>query len=440
MALQPTTQPPAQRQGQSQKPGQSQRPGQQPAVAELAGAVDLGSSKITCINAKAEDDVLTEICSYATEESRGIDRGEIVHLDDAAEAVAAAITKAQAAAGVECRKYFVGVAGKRSQGLKSRGVGTLSRENHEITETDVLLALKAARKISLPPDQQIIDSVPQSFTVDDSPGLRNPVGMTGNRLDAEVYLATDSISSVRNIGACMLKAGYKCESVLFEPFATAEAVLTADEKQLGTVQIDIGEGTMNIVVYYGGAPRYARVLPIGGGQIVRDVAIGLSTTMAAARDLVHTRGVACDTLIGAMEAKQVLDVRTPDSTVPHKCTLGKLCYIIECRVEEMFEIAKKEIQKSGSANYSTAGVVLTGGTALLKGITNKAEQVFDTGARVGRAKAFTNHPVLGENPAFATAVGLLAYGVRVRSLIEKQQPNPVVDAVLKVYNRIREFF
>jgi len=402
MALQSTTspQPPAQRQGQSLKPGQP------PAVAELAGAVDLGTSKITCIIAKAQDDVLAEICSYATEESRGIDRGEIVHLDEAAAAVAAAITKAQAAAGVECRKYFVGVAGKRS----------------------------------LPPDQQIIDSVPQSFTVDDSPGLRNPVGMTGNRLDAEIYLATDSISSVRNVGVCMLKAGYKCESVLFEPFATAEAVLTPDEKQLGTVQIDIGEGTMNIVVYYGGAPRYARVLPIGGGQIVRDVAIGLSTTMAAARDLVHNRGVACDTLIGAMEAKQVLDVPTPDSTVPHKCTLGKLCYIIECRVEEMFEIAKKEIQKSGSANYSTAGVVLTGGTALLKGITNKAEQVFDTGARVGRAKAFTNHPVLGENPAYATAVGLLAYGVRVRNLIEKEQPNPVVDAVLKVYNRIREFF
>ena len=418
---------------------------QPPAPLELIGALDIGTSKITCIIAKAQDDKIVQICSYATEPIASpepcIDHGEIVDLDAAAESVRGAITKAQAAAGIECAKYFVGVGSKRSQGLKSRGQGiALTRENQEITDKDVQQALKAARKIMIPSDLQIIDSFPIAFTVDDSGGLRKPVGMAGSRLEADVFIATDSVSSIRNVGTCMQKAGYKCESVLFEPFATAEAVLTPDEKQLGTVQIDIGEGTMNIVVYYGGSPRFAKVVPIGGARIVHDVAIGLSTTIAGARDLVHSRGVACDTLLGAMEAKQVLDVPTPDSNVPHKCTLGKLCYIIECRVEEMFEIAKKEIQKAGSANYSTAGVVLTGGTAQLRGITNKAEQVFDTGARVGRAKAYTTHAVLGENPAYATAVGLLLYGMRIRRLIEKDQPNPMVDAVMRVYNRIRDFF
>ena len=420
---------------------------QPPAPLELIGALDIGTSKITCIIAKAQEDKIVQICSYASEPVPApdpdacIEHGEIVDLDRAAEAVAAAVTKAQAAAGIECGKYYVGVGSKRSQGLKSRGQGiALTRENQEITDKDVQQALQAARKIRIPPDLQIVDSYTLSFQVDDSPGLRKPVGMTGSRLEADVFIATDSVSSIRNVGTCMQKAGYKCESVLFEPFATAEAVLTADEKQLGTVQIDIGEGTMNIAVYYGGAPRFAKVMPVGGSRIVHDVAIGLSTTIAGARDLVHSRGVACDTLIGAMEAKQVLDVPTPDNNVPHKCTFGKLCYIIECRVEEMLEIAKKEIQKSGAANYSTAGVVLTGGTAQLRGITQKAEQVFDTGARVGRARACTNHPVLGENPAYATAVGLLLYGLRVRRLVEKDQPNPMFDAVMRAYSRIREFF
>jgi cell division protein FtsA len=411
-----------------------------PVQFELAGALDLGSHKITCIIGKAWENELTEICSFATEPSRGIEHGEITDLDEASEAVGAAIRKAQAAAGFECRRYFIGLASKRCQGLKSRASAILSRENQEITRRDVLQAIKAARKIMLPTDRQIIDSVPQSFGVDDSAGLRNPVGMTGSRLEAEIYLATDSVSVVRNVATCMQKIGCKGEAILFKPFATAEAVLTADEKQLGTVQIDIGEGTTSVAVYYAGSPRFTKVLPIGGGSIARDVAVGLSTTISGARELIHSRGVACDTLIGAMEAKQMLDVPTPDSNVPHKCTLGKLCYIIECRVEEMFEIVKKEIQKAGCANYSAAGVVLSGGAAQLKGIAAKAEQVFDTGARIGRPKSFTTHPVLGENPAYATPVGLLVYGLRVRELIEKEQLHPLFGAVLKIYNRIREYF
>jgi len=406
---------------------------------ELVAALDLGSSKVTCVIARAEDDVL-KICSLATEPSRGIERGELVDLDEASAAASAAITKAQMAAAVQYSRYMVGVAGRRCQGRNSRGSVAVVRESHEITEKNVRQALSAARTISLPSDRLIVDAVPQSFCVDDSTGVRNPIGMMGNRLDAEVYLATESVSAVRNIQVLLRNIGARGEAILFEPFATAEAVLTDDEKELGVVQIDIGEGTMDIVVYYAGAPRFARVLPVGGGHVVRDVAVGLSTTIAGARDLVHNYGVASDSLVTAEQAKQVLEAPTPECDIPHTCYLGKLCYIIECRVEEMLEIARREIRRAGFEGHVGTGVVLTGGMALLKGITKKAEQVFGTSARVGRPKIYTDDPGLRDNPAYATAVGLLVYGIKIRRTVEKERKSPLVDAMARSYEWVREFF
>jgi cell division protein FtsA len=385
---------------------------------EMVAALDLGTSKITCIIARAEDDLL-KVCSVATEPSRGIERGEVTDLDKAADAAGAAVAKAQEAAAVQCSGYFVGVGTRRSQGRNSRGSFAIPKERQVISDKTIRRALENAQNVMLPSDRQIIDSVPQSFSVDDTTGVRNPTGMSGNLLEAEVYFATESISSTRNITACLRAIGCSHEGLLFEPFATAEAVLTDDEKELGAVQIDIGEGTMDIVVYCGGAPRFTRVLPVGGGHIVRDVAVGLATTLAAARELVHSRGVACETMLATDEAKQDIHVPTADS--------------------EGFEIARKEVQRAG-LNGHGARVVLTGGTALLKGIRKKAEQVFTTSARIGRPKIYVDNPELGDNPAYATAVGLLVYGIKMRRLIEKEHRHPLVNAAVKSFNWVREFF
>ena len=405
---------------------------------EVVGALELGSSKITCLIATAEDDLL-KIRSVATVPSRGIERGDIVALDDAARAAAEAVNKAQLAADLECSRYFVGIASRHSQGHHSRGSVTIAKENHLITEKSVGQALAAARNISLPSDRQIIDSVPQSFSVDNSSGIRDPMGMTGTRLDAEMYLASEAVNSIRNVTACLRSIGCRHEGLLFEPFATAEAVLTNDEKDLGTVQIDIGEGTTDIAVYYAGGPRLTRVLPVGGGHIARDVAVGLATTVATARKLVHDHGVACEAMLDPAQAKQEIEAPTPDVDETHTCPLRKLCYIIECRVDEILEIARKEVQRAG-LNGHASRVVLTGGTSMLKGITKKAEQVFGSPARIGRPKIYTDHPELRDDPAFATAVGLLVYGVKIRRVVGQKRKHPIVNAAAKSFGWLREFF
>jgi len=281
---------------------------------ETVAALDLGSTKLTCIIARAQGDQL-KIVSLATEPSRGIERGELTDMEEAGRAVAAVIGKAQAAASVEHYSYFVGVGSKRAQGRNSRGSVSVTRENHEITPKNVQQALRAARTISLPPDRQILDGVPQAFAVDDITGVKNPAGMTGSRLEAEVYLATESINCIRNISACLRSINCKTEGVLFEPFATAEAVLTGDERKLGSVQIDIGGGTTDVVVYYANAPRFVRVLPVGGEHIIRDVAVGLSTTIEGARKLVHERGTACDVLV---DAREEIEMQTAGGMMMHK--------------------------------------------------------------------------------------------------------------------------
>jgi len=401
-------------------------------------ALDIGSWKITCLIARAADDLL-EVCSLVTEPSRGVERGDLKALDQAAAAAAAALRKAQDAAKVECGKYFVGVASKESQGRNSRGSVIISKENHIITHKHIRQALRAAQNISLPSDRQIIDGVPQSFAVDNSAGVRNPAGMSGNRLDAEVYLATESVNAIRNMTACLKAIGCRHEGLLFEPFASAEAVLTEDEKNLGAVQIDIGEGTMDIAVYYGGAPRFARVLPVGGGHIARDVAIGLGTTVHAARELVHTRGAACKSALDPEEAKREIEVPAADGNDTRTFSGRELCYIIESRVGEMLEIAKKEVRRAG-LNGHAARVVLSGGTALLKGITRKAEEVFGSHARIGRPKIYTDHPQLRDNPSYAAAVGLLVYGVKMRRVARTERKHPVVSAAARSYRWLREFF
>jgi len=405
---------------------------------ETVAALDIGSSKITCVIAQAEDDLL-KVCSLAIEPSRGVERGEVKDLDQVADAARAAVIRAQSEARMPCDRFFVGVAGKDSQGRNSRGSVMVAKENHVITDKHVRQALNAARNISLPSDRQIIDSVPQSFAVDNSAGIRNPTGMTGSRLDAEVYLATESVNCIRNIISCLKAVGCRHEGLLFEPFASAEAVLTEDEKDLGAVQIDIGEGTMDIAVYYAGGPRFTRVLPVGGGHIARDVAVGLGITLDAARELVHARGAAYESILDPHEAKQEFDVPAAEGGEACACSAGKLCFIIESRVGEMLEIARKEIRRAGLNGHGTR-VVLTGGTALLKGIAKKAQQVFGTHARIGRPKIYTDHPELCDNPAYATAVGLLVYGVKMRRVVEKEQRHPVVSVAASSYKWLREFF
>jgi len=405
---------------------------------EVVAALDLGTSKITCIIARAQDDLLN-ICAVATEPSRGIERGEITDLDQAAEAIAAAAWKAQAVANVDCTGVFAGLATSRCKGHSSRGTCTLPKEHHTITDKVLGRATANAKNVMLPPDRQIVDSVSMSFAVDDTQAIRNPIGMSGNRLDAEVYFATDSVSATNHVTSCLRAIGCRNEGLLFEPFATAEAVLTADEKELGVVQIDIGEGTMDMAFYFAGAPRFTCVLPVGGGHIVRDVAVGLGTTREAARNLIHLHGTACENILTSDQAREDIIVPTPDSDDAHTCKLGLLAHIIDCRVTEMLEIGRKELQRHGLHNQG-ARVVLTGGTALLNGIRRKTEQVFGTPARIGRPKIYVDDPEVGNNPAFATAVGLMVYGLKIRSQLPLARRNPLLTAAGRTFTWIREIF
>jgi cell division protein FtsA len=341
--------------------------------------------------------------------SRGLRKGVVVNIDFTVEAIKQAIAEAEQMAGAEVSAVYAGVAGGHIRGLNSRGVVAVSGRDREVTAADVERAVEAARAINVPQDREIIHVLPQTFVVDDQDGIREPVGMSGVRLEVEAHIVTGAVTSVQNVIRSVNRAGLTVQDVVLEPLASAEAVLFPDEKELGIVLIDIGGGTTDVALFRDGAIWHTAILPLGGDHITNDIAVGLRTPAAEAEDLKRRYGCALTALV---PAEETIDVPSVGGRKPRQLSRQILSEIIQPRVEEIFTLVARDLTKAGFQDAATAGVVVTGGTSIMEGVPELAEAVFDLPVRRGIPNGVGGLADVVRSPVYATGVGLVMYGLR----------------------------
>ncbi len=376
---------------------------------ELIVGLDVGTTKICAVIGVPKRDGRLDIVGVGNAPSRGLRRGVVVNIDATVEAIKHAVAEAEQMAGAEVARVYAGVAGGHIRSLNSRGVVAVSSREREVTAADVERAVEAARAINVPQDREIIHVLPQTFMVDDADGVREPIGMSGVRLEVEVHIITAAVTSIQNVVRSVNRAGLAVQDVVLEPIASAEAVLFPDEKELGIVLIDIGGGTTDMALFRDGAVWHTAVLPLGGDHITNDVAVGLRTPMSDAESLKKRYGCALTAMVAAEET---VDVPSVGGRKPRQLSRQVLSEIIQPRVEEIFTLVARELTKSGFADAATAGVVVTGGSSIMEGVPELAEAVFDQPVRRGVPAAVGGLADIVRSPIYATGVGLALYGAR----------------------------
>ncbi len=368
--------------------------------------MDIGTTKVCTVIAKINELSELEIMGVGLVPSKGLRKGVVINIDSTAASIAASVEKAEIQAGVEVKSLYIGISGGHVEGINSKGVIAVSDKNREIAETDVRRVIDAATAIVIPVDREVIHIIPQEFIVDNQDGIKDPVGMSGIRLEAVVNVITAAATSVNNLIKSLSKAGFEASDIVLEPLASAQAILSEEEKELGVVMVDIGGGTTDYVIFENGSLRKTGIFSIGGNHITNDVAYGLKTPPVAAEEIKRKFGAAISDFVPIEEEIEVpgLGGRTP-AMVKRR----DLAAIIEPRVEEILHLVKNEIDKYGKKEFLAAGVVLTGGVALTPHIVELAGEVFDLPVRVGRPLGIKGLRDIVDSPIYSTAVGLSLY-------------------------------
>ncbi len=402
---------------------------------EIVTGLDIGTTKICVIVAELTENGV-EIIGCGISPSQGLKKGVVVNIDVTVESIKQAIEAAEAMAGVALDSAFVGIAGGHIKGINSRGVIAISGKSQEITQADVDRVIEAAKAITLPADRRVIHVIPQEFIIDDQGGVKEPVGMSGSRLEAEIHIVTGAVASAENIIKCATRAGLEVRDIVLQPLASSEATLTADEKELGVILIDIGGGTSDIAVFVDGSIRHTAVLPLGGDHLTHDIAIGLRTPPQCAEDIKRQYGCALASLVGGEEAVEVPSV---GGRKPRLLSRAMLCEIVQPRMEEIFTHAGLEVKRAGLMEQVAAGIVVTGGSSAMAGVPELAEQLFDLPVRLGIPSGVGGLKEVVSSPMHATGVGLVLYGAAHldQHRFSRSSEQSLVDKIIK---RMRQWF
>jgi len=384
---------------------------------ELIVGLDIGTTKI-CVVVGDVSDGKVNIIGMGVHPSVGLRKGVVVNIESTVNSISQAVQEAEMMAGCSISTVYVGIAGSHINGFNSHGLIAIKHE--EIRKEDIERVVEAASAVPIPPDQKIIHVLPQEFTVDDHSGIQDPQGMTGVRLEANVHIVTGSVTSIHNIVKCCNQAGLEVAAVVLEQLASAEAVLTPEEMELGVALLDIGGGTSDLAVFSDGAIKHTFVLGLGGNNLTNDLSIGLRTPMKDAERLKEMHGCAMSSMI---DKDQTIEVPSVGGRTPRKLSRRVMGEILEPRVEEMLTLINRELcdLKIGDSKVKdlvNVGVVLTGGTALLTNIQELAEQIFDLPVRVGMPRGVGGVNDIIHTPQCATGVGLLLYGMRNRAEVQ----------------------
>ncbi len=376
---------------------------------DIEVGIDVGTTKIAVAVARIDDDGNPTIIGIGTSPCEGLRRGVVVDLEKTVEAINNAVNNAELMAGVEIGEAYVGIAGDHIKSLNSRGVIAVSRADKTITEKDIDRVIDAAKAIRLPDEREIIHVIPQEFIVDNQDGIKNPLDISGVRLEAEIHIVTGAMTAINNVVKCVNRAGIDVRDIILQPLASSYSVLNRDEKELGCALLDIGGGTTDIAVFHKEAIRYTSVIGLGGKNVTSDIAIGLRTPIENAEAIKVKYGCALRSMTSKVET---IEVPGPGERDPRIVSLDILGTIIEPRMEELFNLVKHEIQNNEFSGLLGAGIILTGGASLLRGSSELAEQVFDMPVKIGYPKGLRSGlSDIINKPSYATVLGLILYGV-----------------------------
>ena len=371
--------------------------------------LDIGTSSVTTVVGEALDDGSLDVIGIGVAESRGIKRGVVTNLESAVESIKRSIDEAELMAGVEIDSVHIGISGSHLKGFNSRGVIAVAGKNREITRDDVRRAIEAAKAVNLPSGREILHVLPQDFVVDEQDGIGAPVGMTGARLEVNVHIITGAISSTQNIIACVNRAGVSVIDTVTSQLAAAESVLTEDEKELGVALVDIGGGTADVAIFERGSLWHTGVVVVGGDHFTNDIAVGLRTPIPEAEKVKRKHGCALSAMV---EEDEMIEVASVGGRKPRLMARRILSEILQPRAEEVFHLVWDEIRRAGHEKTLNSGIVLTGGGAILEGMPEIAEQIFDLPIRRGTPMGVGGLADHVGSPVFATPVGLVLYGHR----------------------------
>jgi len=372
----------------------------------LIVGLDIGTTKICCIVGNMTSEGL-EVVGIGTSPSKGLRKGVVINIESTVDAIQKAIREAELMAGCEIKSVFAGIAGGHIKGLNSQGV--IAIKNREVTPDDLQRVIDAAKAIAIPMDREVLHILPQEFIIDDQDGIREPLGMSGVRLEAKVHIVTGAVASAQNIVKSCNRAGVDVADIVLEQLASSEAVLSADEKELGVALVDIGGGTSDIAIFSEGAIKHTSVLAIGGDHLTNDIAVGLRTPMGEAEKIKQAYGCCLTSMVGKDET---IEVPSVGGREPRILSRQLLAEILEPRVEEIFSLVNREIIKSGYEELIASGIVLTGGSSILPGTPELAEQVFNLPVRRGNPTDIGGLSDVVHSPIYATGVGLVKYGSR----------------------------
>jgi len=382
----------------------------------IVSGLDIGTTKIACIICETDGIGEPKIIGVGVAPSEGLRKGVVVNIDKTVHSIQKAVEEAELMAGVDIDSVWVGIAGDHIRAINSRGVVAISRSDNEIAEIDVVRAIDAAKAVSIPMDREILHVIPQEFVVDDQKGIKEPIGMCGVRLETQVHIITGAVTSAQNIYRSVDKAGLKVIDLVLEPLASCYATLDKDEKELGVALVDMGGGTTDVAIYFDESIRHTAVVGLGGRNVTSDIAIGIRTPIERAEEIKKQYGCASSALV---KGKDFISVPGVGGREQREVSRAVLASIIEPRLEEILSLALREIKRTEYADMLGAGVVLTGGCALMDGIKDLAEKVLELPVKIGMPTGFGGLTEAAKTPIHATGVGLCLYAIE--QMDKKQQ-------------------
>src|SRR5579883_1207124 len=378
---------------------------------DLIVGIDIGTSKVVTLVGEMTSDGKLNVIGFGSHPSQGLKRGVVVNIESTVQSIQRSVEDAERMAGCEVYSAYAGIAGSHIRSINSHGIVAI--RDREVSQSDVDRVIDAAKAIAIPADQKILHVLPQEFLIDNQDSIREPIGMSGVRLEAKVHIVTGAVSAAQNIIKCMQRCGLNTSDIVLEQFASSQSILTEDEKELGVCMLDIGGGTTDIAIFTDGAIRHTAVIPIAGDQVTNDIAIALRTPTRHAEEIKIKYGCALQDLV---DSNQNITLPVMGEKGARHISRRALAEIVEARYEELFNLVAAEIRRSGLEDLISAGIVLTGGASNVKGAQELAERIFKIPVRIGKPNHVTGLPEIIHNPIYATSVGLLVYGSRQHQL------------------------
>jgi cell division protein FtsA len=394
--------------------------------------LDIGTSKVVSIVGEVSPEGNVEIVGIGSHPSRGLKKGVVVNIESTVQSIQRSVEEAELMAGCQIHSVYAGIAGSHIRSLNSHGIVAI--RDREVFQPDIDRVIDAAQAVAIPADQKILHILPQEYVIDTQEGVKEPLGMSGVRLEAKVHLVTCAVNAAQNIEKCIRKCGLEVEDIILEQLASGLAVLTEDEKELGVCLVDIGGGTTDIAVFTDGAIRHTAVIPIAGDQVTNDIAMALRTPTQNAEEIKIKYACALASLAGENETIKVPGVGDRGD---RDLSRQALTEVVEPRYDELFTLVQAELRRSGFEDLVAAGIVLTGGSSKIEGVVELAEEIFHMPVRIGKPQGVTGLTDIVRNPIYSTAVGLLLYGAKHQG---KGKAVPTPSRVNGIIARVKNWF